>query len=190
MFSSVFPNRREAGKLLANRIRDLKPESPIVYAIPRGGVPVAQGICESLGAQMDIAPEPESLETESIEFSSLTADQIQDQKVETIQGHTAIIVDDGMASGLTSVAAAKILRERQAMRIIVASPVASRQALERVKAQGIETCFLNIMDDSKSVADFYEEFEPVRDDEVESIRMKGKRKVSIPQIDQTSQAES
>jgi putative phosphoribosyl transferase len=51
---SQFADRREAGRLLAERVRALRLESPVVYALPRGGVPVAAEIATALGAPLDL----------------------------------------------------------------------------------------------------------------------------------------
>jgi len=49
-----FRNRTEAGRRLAERLRHLRGTNPVVYALPRGGVPVALPIAEALGAPLDL----------------------------------------------------------------------------------------------------------------------------------------
>lgn len=49
-----FADRSEAGKLLAARLMHLRPERPLVLALPRGGVPVAFEIARALGAELDL----------------------------------------------------------------------------------------------------------------------------------------
>ena len=39
----MFSDRREAGRRLGARLATMKLERPVVYALPRGGVPVAAG---------------------------------------------------------------------------------------------------------------------------------------------------
>ncbi len=51
---TLFRDRTEVGKLLADRIIGMKFKNPIVLAIPRGGVPVAKEIALSLGAKLDL----------------------------------------------------------------------------------------------------------------------------------------
>ncbi len=50
----MFANRREAGRRLAGRLRHLRPEQPVVLALPRGGAPVGYEIAEALDAPLDI----------------------------------------------------------------------------------------------------------------------------------------
>lgn len=49
-----FANRTEAGRLLADRVKALRLRDPIVYALPRGGVPVAAEVAAALGASLDL----------------------------------------------------------------------------------------------------------------------------------------
>src|SRR3954451_22635846 len=49
-----FRNRAEAGRRLAERLRHLKGSNPVVFALPRGGVPVGLPIAEALGAPLDL----------------------------------------------------------------------------------------------------------------------------------------
>ena len=49
-----FRNRREAGAALADLLQPLVAESPIVLALPRGGVPVGYEVARALRAPLDI----------------------------------------------------------------------------------------------------------------------------------------
>ena len=50
----MFKNRSEAGRKLAPRLLEFKRESPVVLALPRGGVPVAYEIAVALDAPLDV----------------------------------------------------------------------------------------------------------------------------------------
>ena len=52
--SNPFKNRRSAGKILAGRVRELKPADPVVLAMPRGGVPVGLEVAKALNAPLDL----------------------------------------------------------------------------------------------------------------------------------------
>ncbi len=51
----MFANRRSAGRQVAERLQHLRPEKPVVLALPRGGVPVGFEIAERLEAPLEIA---------------------------------------------------------------------------------------------------------------------------------------
>ena len=53
-FSRPFANRDDAGRQLAEQLRGLAPERPVVLALPRGGVPVAATIAAALDAPLDV----------------------------------------------------------------------------------------------------------------------------------------
>ena len=50
----MFADRRAAGRALSPRLQHLRPERPLVLALPRGGVPVGYEIAQSLDAPLDI----------------------------------------------------------------------------------------------------------------------------------------
>ena len=50
----LFSDRREAGRLLGERLKHLSGENPLVIGLPRGGVIVAAEIADVLGAELDV----------------------------------------------------------------------------------------------------------------------------------------
>ncbi|MFF2792403.1 phosphoribosyltransferase family protein [Streptomyces sp. NPDC058049] len=50
----LFTHRAEAGEKLAEALRHLKGEDPVVLGLPRGGVPVAYRVARALGAPLDV----------------------------------------------------------------------------------------------------------------------------------------
>jgi putative phosphoribosyl transferase len=50
----VFTDRRQAGRQLAERLKFLRSKQPVIYALPRGGVPVAAEVAKALGAPLDV----------------------------------------------------------------------------------------------------------------------------------------
>lgn len=77
-----------------------------------------------------------------------------------------IVVDDGLATGVTMAAALRFLRERGPRRLVCAVPVASRQGLERVARLADEVVTLAVPEPFQAVSLFYRNFPQVEDDEV------------------------
>lgn len=90
-------------------------------------------------------------------------------------GRTAILCDDGLATGATMLAGVEFVRKRGPRRIVVASPVASDTAVEVLTPHVDELVFLHMSDAlSFAVADFYEDFSDMSDKEVVEIIEKGR----------------
>lgn len=83
-----------------------------------------------------------------------------------VRGRTIIVVDDGLATGLTDLAAVRALRSRGAARIIVAVPVGARESVELVAREADEVVCPTIPRDLLGVGYWYRDFSPVSDEEV------------------------
>ncbi|QDZ13812.1 phosphoribosyltransferase [Humibacter ginsenosidimutans] len=160
----IFEDRADAGRRLA---ADCLPRrdgwhSPIVLGVPRGGVPVAHPVAQSLGARLDVIlvrklglPRNEEvamgaigegvrvLDDGMIRAMGVTADDLErieareqrelERRVRTyrqgraplsLAGRTAVIVDDGLATGATARAACAVARAEGAASVVLAVPVA------------------------------------------------------------------
>jgi len=82
------------------------------------------------------------------------------------EGKAAIIVDDGVATGLTILLAIKELRHRHPRRIVVAVPVSSREAADRIRAEVDELIALETPIHFMAVGEHYEQFPQLTDEEV------------------------
>jgi putative phosphoribosyl transferase len=86
-----------------------------------------------------------------------------------IRHRTVILVDDGIATGATMVAAARWVRKQKPNRLIIAAPVAPRQVVERLKEEADEIEVVRNPSDLKVVEQFYQHFAPVSDDQIVQI---------------------
>jgi predicted phosphoribosyltransferase len=86
-----------------------------------------------------------------------------------VAGQTAIVVDDGLATGATMMAAVQYLEERGAKEIVAAVPVAPEPTLQKLRNQGVETVSLECPRDLMSVGQWYGDFSQVSDGEVVSL---------------------
>ncbi|WP_309055568.1 alpha/beta family hydrolase [Streptomyces sp.] len=83
-----------------------------------------------------------------------------------LDGRTVLVVDDGLATGATALAACRVVRARGAARIVFAVPVAPRGWTTRLGGEADETVCVHTPDGFTAVGQFYEDFSPTSDEEV------------------------
>jgi putative phosphoribosyl transferase len=83
-----------------------------------------------------------------------------------LAGRTVLIVDDGLATGATMLAAVRSARNAGAVRIVALAPVASDEAAALVGGEVEETVFLKVPAYLNSVGEWYDEFPQLTDAEV------------------------
>lgn len=82
----------------------------------------------------------------------------------SIKGKTVIIVDDGIATGNTLLQTIKLLKKSEPAKIVIAVPVASDTAVEKLSKTVNEIVAVVIPEEFYGVGAFYEDFEQVNDD--------------------------
>ena len=83
-----------------------------------------------------------------------------------LQGKTVVLVDDGLATGSTMIAAVRAARVAGAAAIVVAAPVASPQAAQLLAAEADELVILQIPAMLFAIGEWYDRFEQLEDEEV------------------------
>lgn len=91
-----------------------------------------------------------------------------------IKDRTVILVDDGIAMGSTMHTAVTLCKKREAKKIIVAVPVASARAIEKFSQMADEVIVLESPYDFHAVAQVYENWYDVSDEEVMDLLRKMK----------------
>ncbi len=208
--SGRFRDRQQAGRLLAKALLHLKNTSPIVLALPRGGVPVAAEVARALNAPLDIvvvrkigAPfqkelgvgalvlldRPEVVWNHALLHELGLTEARMDSEVEEqerearrrlalcrgtrpaleIKGRTVILVDDGLATGITAQAALQALQRALPARLVLAIPVAPPDTLARVAEEVDEAVCLMQPPWFSAVGQFYANFEQTTDEEVVAL---------------------
>lgn len=82
---------------------------------------------------------------------------------------TVIVVDDGLATGSTMIAALRALRGRKPKDLVAAAAVSSPQAAASIEALSDDAVFLHVPEVLFAVGDYFEDFSPVSDEEVVDI---------------------
>jgi putative phosphoribosyl transferase len=83
-----------------------------------------------------------------------------------VEGRTAIVVDDGIATGTTVRAALRALRRRRPKRLVLAVPVAPPDTIERLRTEVDDLVCLAEPPYFHAVGAHYADFHQVSDDEV------------------------
>jgi predicted phosphoribosyltransferase len=203
-----FADRREAGRQLGRQLLSLAEEEPIVVALPRGGVPVADEVAIALGAPLEFlavrklgAPhnpefgigavaedgtyvfDPEALAALGIDadvLESIVARETSelrrrvaayrgDRSPLSLAGRTVIVVDDGVATGVTDTAALRALRRREPRRLILAVPVSPPDSVARLREEADEVVCLIAPPLLHGVGQWYRDFSQVGDEEVVAV---------------------
>ncbi len=92
-----------------------------------------------------------------------------------VEGRLAMLVDDGIATGMTARAAARALASRGPREVIVAAPVAPPETVAEFRDLGLRLIALETPTPFRAVGRFYERFDSVEDDEVQEVLTRGAR---------------
>lgn len=88
-------------------------------------------------------------------------------------GRIVIVIDDGLATGSTMIAALHAVRSRKPSRLICAVPVAPPATIQKVAHDCDEMICLDAPEDFRAVGQFYRDFSQVEDDDVARILASG-----------------
>ncbi len=222
----LFSDRADAGEQLAQsiltHINQLKAAGtlapPIVYALPRGGIPIGVPVARKLGCPLDIvvakkitmAQNPElAIGAVTSEGHVLWAKQrLLGQKNSNVratalrqaqekaqaqlaqlsigcpevnpQGALALLVDDGIATGMTIAAATQALRAHNPAQIWICAPVAPAGLMKWLCEWGDRLVILNSPDPFLSVSRFYTKFPQVETEEALVYLQQHNKSLSLP----------
>jgi predicted phosphoribosyltransferase len=199
-----FRDRRDAGRLLAERLAAETWHDPVILALPRGGVPVAFEIAQALHAPLDVlvvrkvgAPNHREFGIGAIaeggvtirddsavrlvgvsleRFDRLASDERReldrrvqhyrdDRSLPALDGRDVVLVDDGLATGVTAEAAIAAVHRSGARRIVLAAPVSAADTAARLSELAEVVC-LATPERFMAVGEWYEDFGQTSDAEV------------------------
>jgi len=206
----MFRDRKDAGERLAALLLHLKDRSPVVLALPRGGVAIGSAVADILGAPLDVVlvrkigvpwqPElalgavadggvPEIFIDEAMqEALAIPADYVREETARQlaelerrrqiycadhppveVSGRTAIVVDDGIATGATMRVALRAVRRRGPSRLVLAAPVAAAETLAALAGEADETVCVATPQGLGAIGFYYEDFHQMSDAEVTAL---------------------
>ncbi len=202
----MFEDRRQAGRLLADALCDLRKRPHVtVVGIARGGVEVAAELAEALDLPLDVvcvrkvpmprypelamgavAPQGERYtnrriasllsvrEIEDAYDAAMAEARAMDERLRggvplNVAGRTALVVDDGAATGATVRAALAAMRNAGARQSVVALPVLPRPTAERLERDCDRLAMLMAPQRFQGVGQFYGSFEPVSEGRMRAL---------------------
>jgi putative phosphoribosyl transferase len=96
-----------------------------------------------------------------------------------VEDKTVIVVDDGIATGSTMLAAVSALRQLSAARIVVAAPVIAASACREIQRQAAEVVAVRIPERFYAVGQWYEDFSQTSDEEVRDLLAQAVRRQPV-----------
>jgi predicted phosphoribosyltransferase len=181
----VFADRSAGGRALTAAVAALELEDPVVVGVARGGVPVAVEVARGLGAALT-AIDVERVEAGGRRLGAVTAHgppypELPEETVAVarraagalearlelspfaVAGRTAVVVDDGVVSGLTLGAACRWARAEGVARLVAATPVAHIDGLARVREEANEVVCPHPLEQLAVVGQAYDSFDPLEE---------------------------
>jgi putative phosphoribosyl transferase len=134
-------------------------------AIASGGIRVLnEDVLRAMPHAAATVAEVTNQETREVERRE--RDYRQGRPAPDVSGRVVILVDDGLATGATMLAAIAALRQKVPAKIVVAVPVCPPETLAEVERAADETVMLFAPDWFRGVGQFYEDFEQLSDEAV------------------------
>ena len=144
-----------------------EPEFALGAVTQEGDVIMDRQAAESLGASKEYLDDQIRMKKEEVR------DRMQRLRAEvpypSLQGKVVLIVDDGIATGSSVSAAVMSVKKRRPKEIVVAVPVAPRDAVETLTEEGTKVVCLETPGPFLAIGEFYRDFGQVEDMEVKRI---------------------
>jgi erythromycin esterase-like protein/predicted phosphoribosyltransferase len=112
---------------------------------------------------------------ESRELARRERDYRGDRPPLDLAGRTVILVDDGLATGFTMLAAIEAVQQEHPARVVVAVPVAPQDVCEALGRVADEAVCLRTPADFQSVGTWYDDFSQTSDDEVRALLQRSRQ---------------
>jgi predicted phosphoribosyltransferase len=137
-------------------------------AIATGGVRLLNaGVVHSLGIPHKVIAQVAA--SEQAELERRAQEYRGDRPPPDVRGKTVILVDDGLATGVSMRAAVAALRQGQPARVVVAVPIASPSVSDEFREEVDEVVCARTPDPFYAVGMWYNDFSQTTDEEVRDL---------------------
>src|SRR3990167_1166889 len=170
----MFKDRFEAGKLLAGKLKEYAgKKNVLVLAIPRGGLQIGYEVAKRLHVPLDVVitkkigyPGNEEYAIGAVGPDRETYRKYRGtEKLPDLKNKILILVDDGLATGSTMMAAVQYALRQKPAFIVLAVPVTPPAAVEKFRNKVDKIICLETPEIFFAVGEFYENFPQVEDEE-------------------------
>jgi predicted phosphoribosyltransferase len=212
----IFNDRKEVGIKLSKLLLRYKDQRPVIYALPRGGLPVAFEVAKIINSPLSLIITRKIGHQDNPEFAlaAITEDgemvagikgeremsitdklwlesEIENAKLEikrrkelyfgrmksiSARDRVAIIIDDGVATGLDMIAAINYIKRQNPKKIIAATGVCPRDTFNEIKSKVSDFICLIVPEYFKGVGAYYRNFPQITDSEVVNMLKSQKRR--------------
>jgi putative phosphoribosyl transferase len=151
-------------------------ELAIGAVVEDGTLYLNQVIIDNLAITKDYIEQEKREQIEEIKRRNSIYRQTEPRELANrIKGKIIMLVDDGIATGATIIAAARWIKKYQPKYLIIAAPVATKETVGLLTAEADEVEVITTPPNDKfqAVAQFYQNFSPIEDEQVKEILSTG-----------------
>ena len=157
--------------LIIKKIPAPQNEELAIGAVAEGGTVVwEEEICQRL--KVPLSYRQEIVKDKAGELEKKKEELCGNRPTPEVKNKTAIIVDDGVATGATIKAAIAVVRSFLPAEVIVAVPVISQDSLLEIKEKADRVVYLEAPEMFFAVGQFYEDFTQATDEKIRMILQK------------------